>query len=110
MGIYPTSEIVSDMAVNQIQQLQKALSDFDKNGDGKISFFEFVSFMGKPEIFKKFGEDTPFSLPLLTSLFQKIDADSSQFIDHQEFMSIINEKPDGNLELSIKLTTNNVRK
>merc|ERR1712189_95209 len=90
---------------DQMKQLNDTLKKFDTNGDGKISFFEFVSFMSRPEISKLFGAETPFTLDLLTKIFKDIDADESKFIDHKEFLSVVKEKTDGtgNLEIVLKL-------
>ena len=87
---------------DQAAQMQKAWQMFDKDGNNEISEAEFAEFMNSEIVTGQLGGNK-LEPELISKIFKALDNSGDGKVDFQEFMKIIHEREDGNLELRIKL-------
>ena len=87
---------------DQAAQMQKAWQMFDTDGSNEIDATEFANFMNSEIVTGQLGGNK-LDAELITKIFTALDQSGDGKVDFQEFMKIIHEREDGNLELRIKL-------
>ena len=83
-------------------EMQKAWQMFDTDGSNEIDATEFANFMNSEIVTGQLGGNK-LDAELITKIFTALDQSGDGKVDFQEFMKIIHEREDGNLELRIKL-------
>ena len=87
---------------DQAAQMQKAWQMFDTDGSNEIDETEFANFMNSDIVTSQLGGNK-LDPELISKIFKALDDSGDGKVDFQEFMKIVHEREDGNLELRIKI-------